>query len=126
MQPARSTIAAVVIAFTAMACRSDATEPIPDPCPLGLVGARVQPANLTMTVGQSQGLTAQRAIPGEGCTHEFVDGSFTWTTSNSSVALVSNTGMVNAVAPGQVTITARSTDDEAQSASAAIQVVSPP
>lgn len=126
MQPARTAVAvAIIAAFAAVAC-SEATEPILDPCPLALPGARVQPTNLTLTLGQSQRLTAQRTIPGEGCSEEFVDGTFTWATSNESVALVDDTGTVTAVAPGQVTITARSTGDDAQTASAVIQVVSPP
>lgn len=120
----RFVLAACALAL--VACASDLIHPSLDPCDLVLVGARVQPANLTMTVGQSQRLTAQRAIPGEGCSQEYVDGSFTWVTSNSSVAPVDDTGTVTAVAPGQVTITARSTDDEAHSASAVVLVVSPP
>ena len=61
----------------------------------------VNPGSLTMSAGDIESLTAQ-LIRGEGITD-----SFTWSSADTSVATVSNTGSkgeVTAVAPGNTTI----------------------
>ena len=70
-----------------------------------------------MTDGNTMQLTAT-VLP-SNATNKTV----TWSTSNSSVATVSNNGLVTALAPGSVTITAMTTDGSNLSASCDVTVI---
>lgn len=74
---------------------------ITPPCLTNLISFSVTPTTLSLAVGQTQQLTA---------TAKFSDGTtpvFTWSSSNTSIATVSSTGLVKGVgAGGPVTITA--------------------
>ena len=88
-------------------------EPTPDP-----VEVSVTPSTLSLTVGQTGPLVAIVS----NATNQAV----TWTTSTPSVATVSATGVVTAVAPGTAVITAASVQDPNARAAAAVVVTSPP
>lgn len=79
----------------------------------------VSPATASLTVGQTQQLAA---TPKDASGNALTGRAVTWTSSNVTVATVSSTGLVTAVAVGTATITATI---EAQSASI-LASVSPP
>ena len=80
----------------------------------------VTPATASLFIGGTQPLAA--AVVTEGGLAQTVN----WRTSNASVATVSASGVVTAVALGQATITALSTVDTTKRASSAITVSSRP
>jgi alpha-tubulin suppressor-like RCC1 family protein len=80
----------------------------------------VEPSELTLHPGGTQQLTA---IPRDEAGNPLVGLSITWTTSDPSVATVSETGMVTAIGPGSAVITAAS---EGKSGSATVSVGSVP
>ena len=93
----------------------------PDPGPGGettptLTGLTMSVSSLSLTVGQSSTLSVT-ATP-NGASNEV-----SWTTSDSSVATVSN-GTVNAVGAGTATITATSTKNSSIKATATVTVTS--
>lgn len=111
---ARITLA-VALLTTAGGCSSDSTSPPP---PSGVASVTVTPPAATLTVGGSVTLTATTR-DGEG--EVLTDRPVTWSSSNSTVAPVSGTGVVSAVSPGgPVTITATS---EGKSGTTQITVV---
>jgi uncharacterized protein YjdB len=78
---------------------------------------RVEPASVTLEVGQTRQLTASVQL---------TDGSLSpnvqWESSNQGVALVSATGLVTAVGKGKATITARAAGDALRRASCEVTV----
>ncbi|ABF44105.1 Glycosyl hydrolase family 98, carbohydrate binding module (plasmid) [Deinococcus geothermalis DSM 11300] len=80
----------------------------------------VNPATLNMSVNGTQQLTAE--VKGSGA----FDPGVTWTTSDAKVATVSSSGLVTALAPGSVTVTATSNFDPSKSGSSQITVTSTP
>ena len=76
----------------------------------------VSPASASLTVGQTQQLSA---TPKDASGNALAGRTVTWTTSAASVATVSGTGLVTAVAVGTATITATS---EGKSGTAALTV----
>ena len=89
------------------------------PAPVPVASVSVSPATATLQVGGSVQLSATtRDANGNVLTGRVVG----WNSGNSSIATVSSSGLVTAVAAGSVTITAAS---EGQTASAAITVSAP-
>ena len=80
----------------------------------------VMPATITLRVGVSTPLQAQ-TLDAEGVS--LTGRPVTWTSSNTTVAIVNTLGSVTGVAPGAVTITATS---EGRSGQAAVTVTVPP
>jgi alpha-tubulin suppressor-like RCC1 family protein len=81
----------------------------------------VTPTSSTMAVGSTLGLTAKTLdVAGKVLTGRTV----TWTTSDGTVATVSQTGLVTAVTPGSATITATSEGKNGTSAITTIPIPS--
>src|SRR5688572_16664765 len=78
----------------------------------------VTPATLTLTTGQTQQLTATLRDAGGAV---LTGRTITWTTSAPTVATVSSSGLVTAVASGTATITATS---EGRSGTATVTISS--
>ena len=74
-------------------------------------GVAVSPASLTLSVGNTQQLTA--TVAPSNATNK----SVTWSSSNTSVATVSPTGLVTAVVPGNAVITTTTQDGNFTSSS---------
>ncbi len=95
-------LAALTVAAAVGACER-ATTPIGPPAAVASVD--VTPATATVQAGQTVQLSATakdvNGLPLSGRT-------MTWASSNTSVATVSNAGLVSAVTPGSATITATS------------------
>jgi len=80
----------------------------------------VSPANATLEINDTQQLTATVNV-----TPSTADNTVTWSTSDASVATVSQTGLVTAVAQGTATITATSNLDNSKTGTCAITVNAP-
>lgn len=80
----------------------------------------VAPATITLDPNATQQLTAT-----VDATPATADKTVTWESSNTSVATVSTTGLVTAVAQGTATITAKSNLDNTKSGSCAVTVNAP-
>ena len=80
----------------------------------------VAPSTATVPVGNS---TTLNATVRDGSSNIMVNASVSWSTSNSAIATVSNSGVVTGVAVGSATITARS---GTASGTATITVSQPP
>ena len=89
-----------------------------DPNVVAVTGVSVQPTTLAMSVGESKTLTA--AVQPDNATNKNV----LWTSSNASVATVSQAGIVNAITLGTATITV-TTADGGKTASCAVTVSEP-
>lgn len=76
----------------------------------------VNPATATLNIGGTQQLTASVAVQNGAAT------TVTWSSNNTTVADVSNTGLVNAKAAGTAIITATSTVDGSKKGTATITV----
>jgi len=85
----------LLLAWASLACRDSTTA-----CPLNL-GFQYTPADTTIHVGQSY-TTSVKLIVGCGSDYD----TFTWESSNPSVARVDPMGVVTGIGPGQATITA--------------------
>ncbi len=83
---------------------------------VAVTGITVNPTELTMLAGDKQTLTAT-VLP-ENATEQ----TYTWSSSDETVATVTTAGLVTAVAPGTATITATSTESDAITATCAITV----
>ena len=95
------------------------TEPAPPP-PAPVASVTVTPSSATLQRGSTVQLTATlRDAAGNVLTGRAVS----WTSSNTSAATVSGTGLVSGVAAGSATITATS---ESKSGSSAVTVTEPP
>jgi len=84
--------------------------------PIQVSSITVAPSSKTLAVGGSQQLTAT-ASPDNA-----LDKTVTWSTSNGSVATVSSTGLVTAVAAGTATITATANDGSGKTGTCSITV----
>jgi Bacterial Ig-like domain (group 2) len=93
-------------------------EPEPDPTPT-VVGVVVAPSAIQLVVGDSTQLTATATSSAGG----ILQVEFSWTTSDSTVARVSATGMVFANSPGTSVVRASA---GGFTGSAAVAVVPPP
>lgn len=82
-----------------------------------VTGVTVSPASLSLTVGQTGQLTA--TVQPADATNKNVS----WSSSNTSVATVNNSGLVTAVAAGSATITV-TTQDGGKTATCAVTVTS--
>ncbi|MBA3656396.1 MAG: lamin tail domain-containing protein [Gemmatimonadaceae bacterium] len=80
--------------------------------PLPVTTVTVSPATSSVVVGATQQFTAT----GKDANGVVVSTTFTWTSSNSSVATVSSSGLATAVAAGTATITATSANGVAGTA----------
>ena len=80
----------------------------------------VAPSTATVTIGNS---TTLIATVRDGSSNVMVNASVTWSSSNTSVATVSSSGVVTGVSPGNATITARS---GTASGTATVTVSQPP
>jgi trimeric autotransporter adhesin len=85
--------------------------------PIPVASVSVAPDTASLTVGETTQLTATaRSADGTALTGRPV----TWSSSNPSIATVTGAGLVSAVAPGMVTITATS---EGQSGTASLTII---
>ena len=91
----------------------------PDPVDVPVTGVSVSPSTLSLDVGGSAALTA--TVAPANATNPAVS----WSTSDASVATVSETGVVTAIAPGQADITV-TTADGGFTASASVTVTADP
>lgn len=94
---------------------AESSGPPPPPPPTVVASVDVQPATGTTDPGQTLQLTA----PPRDADGRALSRTVTWTTSSATVATVSTSGLVSAVAAGSVTITATS---EGRSGTATITV----
>lgn len=85
--------------------------------PVSVASVTLAPATATIALGETQQLTA---TPRDADGNVLTGRTVTWTTSDASLATVSATGLVTAVAPSPVTITATV---DGKSAAAAISVI---
>lgn len=84
--------------------------------PIKVSSITVSPASKILNVGGTQQLSVE-VLPATA-----LDKTVTWSTSNGSIATVSNTGLVTAVAPGSCTITATANDGSGVTGTCAITV----
>src|SRR5438874_1587686 len=110
-------LAALAVAAGVVACER-ATTPIGPPAAVASVD--LTPPSATVQVGQTVQLTA---IPRDANGNALSDRTVTWTSSNTSVAAVSPTGLVRGLVAGSATITATS---EGKSRTASITVTNVP
>jgi trimeric autotransporter adhesin len=87
---------ALVLGLTAAACGSSSTSPT--------VVSSITVTGTAPAVGLSSQFTATETITGGGL--QDITGSATWTSSDSTVAIVSSTGLVTSLASGTVVIAA--------------------
>ncbi|MCQ2288181.1 MAG: Ig-like domain-containing protein [Muribaculaceae bacterium] len=83
---------------------------------ISATGISLSKTSLTLEKGSTSTLTA--TVSPTDATNKNV----TWTSSNTSVATVSSTGVVTAIRPGSATITATTTDGSNKSASCSVTV----
>ena len=110
-------LAALAVAAGVVACERTTT-PIGPPAAVASVD--LTPPSATVQVGQTVQLTA---IPRDANGNALSDRTVTWTSSNTSVAAVSPTGLVTGLVAGSATITATS---EGKSRIASITVTNVP
>ena len=108
---------ATIIATTADGTNLSATCAVTVTQPV--TGITVSPTTATLEVGGTTTLTA--TVAPSNATNPTV----TWGSSDENVATVDQDGMVTAIAPGQATITATTTDGSNLSASCAVTVNAP-
>ena len=84
--------------------------------PVKCTGVTMSPTTATLTPGGTKQLTA--TVAPSNATNK----TLKWTTNNANIATVSNSGLVTAVAPGNCTITATTTDGSNKSATCQITV----
>lgn len=89
--------------------------PVPIPSPTVL---QISPDQVTIVVGTTFQLSTNAGASQQG--------QLQWSSSNTSVATVSPTGLVAGFAPGAATITARFNFDTTHVASASVIVTAPP
>lgn len=98
---------ALFVGYTSKPSSSDST--------VLVTGVTVSPTSASITVGATQQLTA--TVSPSNATNQ----SVTWSSDNTSVATVSTSGLVTALAEGSATITV-TTDDQGKTATSAITV----
>ncbi len=99
---------------------STVTVSSPPPPPVPVASVSVSPASATLAVGATQQLSATTR---DGNNNVLTGRVISWSSSNTSIARVSTSGLVTAVAAGSATITATS---EGQTGTSAITVNTPP
>ena len=109
-------VTAVVLLF-AVACGGDSTSPPPDRASVARVV--VTPSSTSVEVGRTTQLAAS---PMDASGSPLAGRTIAWSTSSASVAIVSPNGVVTAVTPGTVTITASS---EGASGAADVTITQP-
>jgi hypothetical protein len=77
----------------------------------------ISPSTVTVTVGTSVQLSTNAPLA--------VQNQVEWSSSNTTVATISPTGLLNTFAAGSSVVTARLASDTTQAATAAITVISP-
>jgi len=87
--------------------------------PILVSSVSITATSTSVTVGGTMTLTAS-VLPSNAANK-----SVTWSSSNTSVATVSSTGMVTGKAPGTATITAKAADGSGKSATVTIMVPAP-
>lgn len=91
-------------------------DPPPPPPPPAVGSVELTPSTFNLAVGQTSQLTAAvRAANGSALT----DRTVTWTSGDAAIATVGESGLVTAMAPGEVQVTATS---EGKTGSAAVTV----
>jgi len=111
-------LASVVAYSTADASKRGVVVVSVRPAPVVDAIVRVAPAAAAISVGGTVQLSGSiQTSAGE------VTSNFSWSTSNQAIAVVTN-GLVTGVAPGKVTITATSLQDQTKKATASISVTS--
>lgn len=103
------TFTATVVFCFALAlagCGGNSQIPAPQDTPPTLVSLAVTPTNPSIAAGKQQQFTATGTYSDD--THQDLTGSATWTSSASSVATISSSGLAAAVAVGSTTIQATS------------------
>lgn len=117
-QVSRKLLFAGVLAFgTLTAACGDKLTLVQPTTSIGVTGVTVSPQNATINVGTS--ITLGATVTADATTLKTV----VWSSSNSAVATVDQTGKVTGITGGTVTIIATATADSKQSAAAAIVVV---
>lgn len=109
-----------VVSTQRIGCNSTTTPPPPPPGPDPIATLTVSPQQATLTVGETTSLIA---VAKDANGNTLTGRPVTWSTSSSSVATVSGTGVVTGVAAGTATITATS---EGKTGTSAITVTAPP
>lgn len=114
-----SVVAAAVLVFAACGQQE------PAGIPAALIAASqttvvVSPSSDTLVVGATQQFSAQLIKNGVQ-----KKAAFTWSSSDASVATVTSTGLVTAVAPGNATITATASTRESGTASVTVRSAAP-
>jgi probable HAF family extracellular repeat protein len=117
MRTIRSGVLMVAGLLTLSSCGGDGGGPS---APVPVASLSVSPGKFTMVVGQIPVQFTSVARDASG--NELSNRAVAWSTNNSAVATVSNTGVATAVGAGSVAITATS---EGQAGSAALLVVAP-
>ena len=87
------------------------------PATVAVTGVTLAPTSATLTLGETETVTLIPTVLPDDAT----DKSVTWSSSNETVATVSNEGVVTAVAAGTATITVTTTDG-AKTATCAVTV----
>ena len=118
--PATPTEAPKPTATPAPAKPTEAPKPTATPAPVKVSSITVNPSTVKLT---SKGQTTQLSVSVLPSNAE--NKSITWSTSNASVATVSNNGTVTAVANGNATITAAALDGSGQYAECSVVVEIP-
>ena len=77
-----------------------------EPPTVAVTGVTLAPTSATLTLGETETVTLTATVLPEGAT----DKTVTWSSSNTSVATVSNEGVVTAVAAGEAIITVTATN----------------
>jgi uncharacterized protein YjdB len=95
-QPRKHVMLSVLLLVLALPCFAQ----------VGPVRIGITPANVAITAGGSQQLTAKISFLGNRTNGTDVTNQVTWQSSDMTIASVSNTGKVTAIAHGVVTITA--------------------
>lgn len=108
-------------ALVLVACGKDPQEtpkPTPEPEPVKVESVSVAPDGVTLEIGDTQQLTAT-VLPANADNK-----SVTWSSEPTSVATVSESGLVTAISGGEATITV-TTEDGAKTATATVTVNEP-
>lgn len=100
-------VAAIGALLLAVACSDSGTEPgpNPNPNPAPVASVQVTPAANTLAIGQTRQL---EAVTKDSAGNVLTGRAVAWSSSNNAVATVSASGLVTAVAAGNVEIRAKS------------------
>jgi hypothetical protein len=101
--------------FAGVACGEDDPNPVEPPAAVDIV---LSDTSITLIRGQTPTRQINASVTGSS------NAGLTWTTGNSSIATVSQAGLVTAVADGQTFVTAVSAADPTKNRSVVVNVVS--